>query len=429
MQNAIDLLNLPGLAVQDVRDQDEHLLIETLVSEVPLSCPLCGSNKPPYHFGSRPRQVADLPIRMRPVQICICRRRYRCRDCAGTYLAELQGIHPRHDATERLVEYIEVHALEMMRTFTGLAHDVGVSEWLIRDIVMAQIERLERAYVLQTPRYLGIDEIYVEDSIYCLLTDLERHAAIDLLPKRDMETVKRWLMRLKQRDQIEATTQDLWNPYRIAIQALVPNARIIADKYHVLRLANEVVETVRKSLRSTLSPAQAKQLKQDRKILLKREKDLTDQQRFILESWIGFLPILRDLYSVKEEFFRIYDAGSEQDAYERYLTWQQHIPHTLTEAFQTLQETVEAWKDEIFGFFSTETPLTNAFTERTNLCIRETTRISYGLSFRVLRAKLLFSPANTAKLKATPPRSQPQAVAHSCVQLTWISTDSGIAST
>ncbi len=409
MQNSLDLLDLPGWTVQDVSDTDEHLFIDAAVSEAFSSCPLCGSTWPPYHFGYRIRLIADLPIRMKPVQIRARRRRYRCRECSGTYVDQLSGVHEQHDATERLVEYIQVHALSLTSTFASLARDIGVSDWLIRDIVMAHIERLEQVYVLQVPRYLGIDEIYVEDSIYCVLTDIERRCVIDLLPKRDCDSVKRWLMRLKGRDQIEACTMDLWNPYRIAIRALVPNARIIADKYHVVRQANEVVETVRKSLRSTLSPSQAKQLKQDRKILLKREKDLTEQQRFILESWTGFLPILRELFSVKEEFFRIYDAGSEQDAYERYLTWQQHIPPALAEAFQSLQQTVEAWKAEIFNFFETETPLTNAYTERANLSIREATRITYGLSFRVLRAKLLFSPANTAKLKATPQRSQSQA--------------------
>jgi transposase len=103
VQNA-DLLDLPGWAVREVRNTDEHLLIEAERKEVPLSCPLCGSTRPPYHFGHRPRLVADLPIRMRPVQIRVSRRRYRCRDCAGTFLDELQGIHPRHDATERLVD-------------------------------------------------------------------------------------------------------------------------------------------------------------------------------------------------------------------------------------------------------------------------------------------------------------------------------------
>lgn len=388
--------------MQDIQDRNEHLLIDASVSEVPLSCPLCGSARPPYRFGSRPRLVADLPIRMRPVQICIHRRRYRCRDCGSTYLDELQGIHPRHDATERLVEYIEVHALEMMRTFTSLAHDVGVSEWLIRDIVMAQIERLERAYVLQTPRYLGIDEIYVEDAVLCVLTDLERRCMIDLLPKRDMESVKRWLSQLKQPEIVEAVTMDLWNPYRLAVREVLPHACVIADKYHVLRMANEVVETMRKSLRASLTPTQQKQLKQDRKILLKRERDLTAHQRMILESWTGFVPILFDLHRLKEEFFSIYDACCEQDAYERYFAWQQHIPPALYEAFLSLQLTVEEWGDEVFAFFRLDDPLTNAFTERANLAIREATRIPFGVSYQTLRAKLLFSPANTARLKATP---------------------------
>ncbi len=168
MQNTLDLLGLPGWIVQAIQDTDEYLFIEASVSEVPLSCPLCGSARPSYHFGYRIRLIADLPIRMKPVQIRACRRRYRCRDCAGTYVDQLPGVNAQHDATERLMEYIQVHALSLTSTFASLARDIGVSDWFIRDIVMAQIERLEHAYVLQTPRYLGIDESYVEDSIYCV---------------------------------------------------------------------------------------------------------------------------------------------------------------------------------------------------------------------------------------------------------------------
>jgi transposase len=225
-----------------------------------------------------------------------------------------------------------------------------------------------------------------------------------------MESVKKWLSRLQSKDRIACVTMDLWNPYRLAIQAILPKARIIADKYHVVRQANEVVETVRKSLRETLSPSQAKQLKQDRKILLKREKDLTDQQRFILESWTGFIPLLHDLFQVKEQFFRIYDAGSAQDAYERYQTWQQQIPPTLAEAFRPLQQTVAVWEAEIFAFFETKEPLTNAYTERANLSIREATRICYGLDYQTLRAKLLFCPSNTAARLSASRDFQPQEV-------------------
>jgi transposase len=403
-----DLLNLPGWIVRSVCEEAEYLLIEASVSEVPFVCPLCDSARPPYHFGSRSRTVFDLPIRMKPVRLQAHRRRYRCRDCSGTFLDKLPGIHACHDATERLVRYIETHALQLTGTFAGLARTLGMGERMVRVIFHTEVSRLEREYVVQTPRYLGIDEIYVEDHIYCVLTDIEHRYIVDLLPKRDMDSVKKWLSRLPGADRVTCVTMDLWNPYRLAIQAILPEASIIADKYHVVRQANEVVETVRKSLRETLSSAQAKQLKQDRKILLKRAKDLTPQQRFILESWTGFIPLLHDLFEIKEQFFCIYDAGSAQDAYERYQTWQQQIPSTLVEAFQPLQQTVAAWEKEIFAYFETEKPLTNAYTERANLSIREVTRICYGLDYRTLRAKLLFCPSNTAARLSASRHFQPQ---------------------
>jgi transposase len=58
---------------------------------------------------------------------------------------------------------------------------------------------------------------------------------VDLLPKRDMETVKHWLTALKFPEKVEVVTMDLWNPYRLSVREVLPHACIIADKYHVLR--------------------------------------------------------------------------------------------------------------------------------------------------------------------------------------------------
>jgi transposase len=401
-----DILSLPGWAVRSIEEREDHLIIEASVIEMPSVCPLCGSVFPPYRFGHRPYHIADLPIRMKPVIVLAHRRRYRCRDCASTFLDRLPGVHPQHDATCRLVSYIESQSLHLTATFTSLAASLGISDKLVRNIFTARIARLEREYEIQTPCYLGIDEIYLDDTPYCVLTDLQRHAALDLLPKRDMKTVKGWLSQLQSKETVAALAIDLWKPYRTAAREILPHAVIVADKYHVLRLANEVVETVRKAVRSEMTPAASRQLKQDRKILLKRAHDLTDQQKLILESWMGLMPILHDLYRVKEEFFEIYDAADEQEAWDRYIAWQGHLPKTLYDAFLALQLTVEEWGQEIFAFWSH--PITNAFTERTNLSIRESSRLAYGLSYRTMRAKLLFSPANTAKLARKLEPVQPQ---------------------
>ncbi len=181
-----DILCLPGWKAGEVQEAEDRTIIKASLTEVPLACPLCGSVQPPYRFGKRPIQIADLPIRMKPVTILARRRRYQCRDCGKTFMDQLPGVHQEHEATERLVSYVQVQALHLTQTFTGLSTSLGISEWLVRDIVASHIETLECNYAIQTPRYLGIDEIYVEDAIYCVLTDLERHAVVDLLAvKRD----------------------------------------------------------------------------------------------------------------------------------------------------------------------------------------------------------------------------------------------------
>lgn len=164
---------------------------------------------------------------------------------------------------------------------------------------------------------------------------------IDLLPKRDMPTVKGWLRQLAQSENVQAVCMDHWNPYRLSDREVLPQARVIVDHFHVVRQVNEIVESVRKSIREGLSPEQRRQLKQDHRILQKRERNLSPAQRLIVESWTGFVPILKDLLRLKEAFYAIYDAQGNQEAYERYVDWEASIPPTLYEAFLPLLLTIE----------------------------------------------------------------------------------------
>lgn len=79
-------------------------------------------------------------------------------------------------------------------------------------------------------------------------------------------------------------------PYRRAFQTVLPQARIVVDKFHVVRMANEALEKIRKGLRKELKPNQRRTLKGDRKILLKRAHDVSDRERLIMETWTGAFP-------------------------------------------------------------------------------------------------------------------------------------------
>jgi len=49
---------------------------------------------------------------------------------------------------------------------------------------------------------------------------------------------------------------DLWQPYKDAVKAVMPQATIIVDKFHVVRMAKQAMETIRKQLRESLTKNQ-----------------------------------------------------------------------------------------------------------------------------------------------------------------------------
>ena len=58
--------------------------------------------------------------------------------------------------------------------------------------------------------------------------------------------------------------------YKEAVNTELPQATVVVDKFHGLRLANAALEAIRKELCSRLTRAQRRWLMHDRFLLLKR---------------------------------------------------------------------------------------------------------------------------------------------------------------
>jgi transposase len=124
-------------------------------------------------------------------------------------------------ATKRLVEFIEKQSLK--RTSVSIAEDIGLDEKTIRNIFRDYINRLEQAVQLETPKLLGIDEIYI---IWprCVICNVHQRTVIDLLPNRNKDTVIRCLYKLPNRQIIRYVCMDMWEPDREAVTAALPQA-------------------------------------------------------------------------------------------------------------------------------------------------------------------------------------------------------------
>lgn len=386
--DSMQLFNLPNFTVTSSESTEHDYHIFATYDPIPSHCPHCQIGISFQEYGTKDQLFMDLPAHGKRVGVIVKRQKYRCKSCERTFLERLPDMDERHTMTRRLLRYIQQEALR--DTFVRVAENVGVSEGTIRNIFKDHIAHLEATTPIITPTKLGIDEIYLAKKPRCILSNIEERTIVDLLSNRTKATVQNRLLRFPERQQIEFVCTDMWVPYKVATLAALPQAQLVVDKFHVVKMANESLEKVRKSLREEMDPKQSRTLKMyDRYTLLKRRHDLTESQQLRLEIWTRNVPLLGQAYELKEAFYDIWDTSDRRLALSQYQEWRNQIPSVLIPAFSELTTAVENWQTEIFAYFDYR--LTNAYTESLNSLVRSVDRAGRGLSFKTLWAKMLFS--------------------------------------
>jgi transposase len=176
----------------------------------------------------------DLPIHGKEVALRVIRQRYCCRACGRTFLEPSADMDERHATTKRLVRSVQREALR--RTFVSVADEVGLAESTVRRIFGEHTQALDEARQCITPAWLGIDEIHLGGRPRCVLTNVQQRTILDLLRDRNRSTVVTFLLGLADKERVELAAMDMWRPYKEAVNAVLPQATIVVDKFHVLRL-------------------------------------------------------------------------------------------------------------------------------------------------------------------------------------------------
>jgi transposase len=380
-----NILNLPCYKVLGITENEHDYQIDVEAVEPPTSCPHCQSSNL-VGFGRRERMVKDLPMHGRRVGLYIDTRRYQCRGCGKTFYEALPEIDEKRLMTKRLVQWMGKQAIK--RTFASIAEEVGCAEFTVRAVFSDYVNELEKTIRFETPSFLGMDEIHLIKP-RGVIANIQNSTIVELLPNRNKDTVVRFLHHLEGKERIQCVAMDMWTPYQDAVRAVIPQAEIVVDKFHVVRMANDAMERVRKCLRESLTPKQRRGLMHDRFVLLKRERDLNDKEALLLDGWTKNYPELGEAYRLKEQFFGIYDAESPDEAQAKFIQWQKSIPPEIADAFADIERAWGNWTTPILNYFNH--PVTNAYTESLNSLIRVMNRLGRGYSFEALRAKILFA--------------------------------------
>lgn len=385
----LDLLNLPGIKPVDMYKDSKALIIVAEPESVEV--PVCGDcNIPMHKHGTRKNKFSDTPLYMEPVRLEIKRPRFRCESCGKMAMPELSFLDDKRRATKRLVDVIRQQCLSM--TFRALAEQTGVAVNTVKNIAHDLIEDLAQTIRYETPVIMGIDEVNLAGGYRCVITNLATNNVFDMLEYRTQDHLKPFFKDLPDGDKVEWVCTDMWRPFKRSFAQYLPNAKLVIDKFHVVKMATEALEEERKKYQVQLTKEDRIHVKKSiRWLTLKRPSNLSPAEHKALAIVREQIPQLAVAYDFKESFFGIYDEPDKQKAQNAFEAWENSLPSEGRDAFKKLAKTVHNHYDDIFAYWDAPFPITNAYTEGLNGLIKMSNRLGRGYSYDIIRAKTLYS--------------------------------------
>ena len=202
---------------------------------------------------------------------------------------------------------------------------------------------------------------------------------------RTHECIKEELERLGDGllNQIEEVSIDLTGNYRGLVKKYMPNAKIVADRFHVMKIINDTLNKARISEKQRISTIKSKQEKHrltevisgSKYALIKLEKDLTEKQKSKLKRVKDTFPKLAKIHQQKEDFRNIFETASDWiDGVLRLIDWIKNAEDIFQENINTFLR----WFEEITNYFEPRT--TSGVVEGINNRLKLIKRLGYGFT-------------------------------------------------
>ncbi|NEQ83228.1 MAG: ISL3 family transposase [Moorea sp. SIO2I5] len=342
-------------------------------------------------------RVRDIPVSTFDVFILVNRRQFRCKNCHKVFSEELSFVKKRRTYTKRLAEKVAREVLETDVVNTGKRNRMSPAE--IETILKELEEDLLKEKPLNLTK-LGIDEItHLKGgkNYAAVLVDLDKRKPIALLEKRNKEVIAEYLRGLGSGilSQIQEVSIDLWKPYKSVVEELIPNAQVVADRFHVMKQINDELDERRKNEKRQADQLKNKKererkqeaLKNSKYPLLKKKEKLTETEKEKLKELEKLAPDLMAMYQEKENLRDIFESQITGDeAFWKMVEWTKSSYKYFPKSCQTIKR----WIDEIVAYFDNRT--TQGTVEGINQKIKLIKRRSYGLNnFENFRRRVLLN--------------------------------------
>lgn len=327
-------------------------------------CRKCGRTISKFHGYDDWVQVRYLPVFGRSSYLRYRPRRYQCLDCAdhATTTQRLEWQDPRSQFTLDYEDHLLVQLIH------STIEDVRIKEALSYDSVLGVLERRMDPMVnwsnFSQIGTLGLDEIAPKKGQgHYLVIVTSRQAdgrlrILAVLPDRQKDTILDFLRSIPERLKrtIQTVCSDMYAGYTEAVREVLPQARLVIDRFHVTEAYRDGLDQLRKvelrRLKQDLPKADYAALKGSLWALRKSPEDLTAQDRQVLKRLFGYSPELKLAYDLQRQLTTLFDRLLSQPSAKASLrAWIKRVRKSGLTCFDPFLVTLDSWWEEITAFF------------------------------------------------------------------------------
>ena len=267
-------------------------------------------------------------------------------------------------------------------TIQDVAQVFGLSWSSVKRIDKDDLERNYQKPRLKEVEQIAIDEFAVRKghNYMTVVLDLDKMQVLYVAEGRASEVLKKFWKRVRSSGaKIKAVAMDMWPAYIMSVIENLPKAKIVFDRFHIVKNMNEALSDIRREIYRDETEYNNKQLlKGTRWLLLKNQENLNSdkQEKKRLEEALKINELLAAAYYLKEELGLLWQQESKEDAKKFLGKWVSKVYATGLFRLRKFADMLLSHRSGIFNWF--DFPISTSPLEGINNKIKVLKRRAYG---------------------------------------------------
>ena len=367
-----------GICYSSTEYKNSSIYINIRSSQEAFRCPVCKSRNT-IKYGTVLRDFRCVPIGRKPVILRMNIQRVQCKECQKVNQEEIPFTTGKRSYTHRFARY--VISLLRIGTIKDVANFLRISWDTVKEIHKKYLHNHYASPKITDVVSIGIDEFAIaKGHVYkTIVVDLDTGHIIHVGDGKGKDSLTVFWKKVKrQKANIKNIATDLSAAFISSVMENVPDANLVFDHFHVVKLANDALDKVRReTYRDEKDLNKRKVIKGTRWLLLGNGKDIFDgKHKTRLENALNLnLPITKAYY-LKEELREIWMQENKEQAEIKLDDWVQQAKDSKVQPFIKLANTIMAHRTGILAWYDCR--ISTGKVEGINNKIKVMKRAAYG---------------------------------------------------